>query len=102
MVYTDKTFTCVECGSPFTFTASEQEFYAGKGYTNEPKRCSTCRTQRRGNREGSSSSTASGRTLYTAVCAQCGQPAQVPFQPRGDRPVYCSTCFSQMRAPASR
>lgn len=96
MAFSDRTLACVECGSEFTFTASEQEFFAGKGYTNDPKRCPTCREQRRGRNGGGM--TSSGRQLYTAVCAQCGQPAQVPFQPRGDRPVYCSSCFAKSRA----
>ena len=43
MGYEDKTLECVECGANFTFTASEQEFFASKGYTNEPKRCFECR-----------------------------------------------------------
>lgn len=96
MPYTDQTLTCMECGNTFTFTASEQEFFATKGYTNAPKRCSACREQRRG-RTGSSVSSG-GRQMYTAVCAQCGEPAQVPFQPRGDRPVYCSSCFAKNRS----
>ena len=31
--------------------------------------------------------------MYPAVCAECGKDTQVPFQPRGDRPVYCSDCY---------
>ena len=43
----DKTLTCCECGQEFVFTASEQEFYAEKGFTNEPRRCPTCRQARK-------------------------------------------------------
>ncbi|HLQ05261.1 MAG TPA: CxxC-x17-CxxC domain-containing protein [Verrucomicrobiae bacterium] len=35
--------------------------------------------------------------MFTATCGNCGQEARVPFQPRGDKPVYCSSCFEQMR-----
>ncbi|MFN3483893.1 MAG: CxxC-x17-CxxC domain-containing protein, partial [Planctomycetota bacterium] len=35
--------------------------------------------------------------MFQAVCAECGKPAQVPFKPRGDRPVYCSDCFAKRR-----
>jgi CxxC-x17-CxxC domain-containing protein len=35
------------------------------------------------------------------VCAECGNDAMVPFRPRGDRPVYCSDCFSRMREETS-
>lgn len=31
--------------------------------------------------------------MYQAVCAECGKDCEVPFQPSGDKPVYCSTCF---------
>ena len=43
----DKTLTCCECGAEFVFTASEQEFYAEKGFTNEPRRCPNCRQARK-------------------------------------------------------
>ena len=93
MTYQDRTLTCQDCGQAFTFTAGEQEFYAGKGYTNDPKRCPTCREARRGDRSGGA------RQLYPAVCARCGKATQVPFQPRGDRPVYCSDCYSRQAPP---
>lgn len=43
----DKTLTCQDCEAEFTFTAREQEFYAEKGFTNEPKRCKECRDKRK-------------------------------------------------------
>jgi len=33
------------------------------------------------------------REMFNATCSQCGGVAQVPFQPRGDKPVYCRDCF---------
>ena len=42
MTYEDKTLTCKECGAEFVFTAGEQEFYAEKGFENEPSRCQPC------------------------------------------------------------
>lgn len=38
-MYTDKTLVCKDCGNEFVFTAGEQEFYAEKGFQNEPTRC---------------------------------------------------------------
>ena len=108
MPYVDKTLQCVECGQAFVFTAGDQEFHASKGFTNEPKRCRDCRMQRRdrvgagggssysgGSSYGGGSSYASRppREMFPAICAQCGTETQVPFQPRGDRPVYCNDCF---------
>ena len=95
MAYEDKTLACQECGQPFTFSADDQAFHATKGFTNEPKRCPSCRQARRNDRNGYSQGP---REMFTAVCAECGKDAQVPFQPRGDRPVYCSDCFSRQRS----
>ena len=49
----DKTLRCVECGSDFTFTVGEQEFFASRGFTNEPSRCPQCRAARRSQQGGS-------------------------------------------------
>jgi DNA-directed RNA polymerase subunit RPC12/RpoP len=45
----DKTLTCKDCGATFTFTVGEQQFYAEKGFTNEPVRCPECRKARKAN-----------------------------------------------------
>jgi CxxC-x17-CxxC domain-containing protein len=37
------------------------------------------------------------RQMFDATCANCGKAAQVPFQPTGSRPVYCSDCFQTRR-----
>ena len=49
-MYEDKTIICADCGQEFTFTASEQAFYAEKGFTDAPKRCKPCRTTRKAQR----------------------------------------------------
>lgn len=87
----DKTLVCAECGQEFVFTASEQEFYEEKGFTNEPKRCPTCRRARK-QRMGRE------RKMTTVVCADCGKETTVPFEPKDDRPVYCRECFEAHKA----
>ena len=89
-MYEDKTLVCKECGKEFVFTAGEQEFYAERGFQNEPLRCRDWRQARK-------NASHPQRELYTAVCAACGKEAKVPFQPRDDRPVYCSECFARMK-----
>ena len=96
MALSDKTLTCVECGGEFIFTSGEQEFFNARGFSNEPKRCRSCRAVRRSEQRGSMYSEAP-REMYAIVCAECGADAMVPFRPRGDRPVYCSDCFSKTR-----
>ena len=101
MEYTDKTLTCSDCGMAFTFSASEQEFFASKGFENEPGRCPECRAARKQQRSGGGYGYDSGyrqqRQMYPAVCATCGKDCQVPFEPRNGRPVYCSDCFTPVR-----
>src|SRR5260370_5366589 len=116
----DTTLTCRDCGQAFTFTSGEQDFYASRGFS-EPSRCADCRAARKSQRDsggssygsygGSSYGGASGgyssgggrgtREMFSATCSSCGQEAQVPFQPSGDKPVYCSTCFEQRRGSAN-
>jgi CxxC-x17-CxxC domain-containing protein len=99
VTYVDQTLTCNDCGASFAFTAGEQEFHASKGFTNKPSRCPTCRAARRAQRDGGSyGGDRSGgyggqREMFSATCASCGKEARVPFQPRGDKPVYCSDCY---------
>ncbi len=95
MPYTDKNLTCVDCGAEFTFSAEDQEYHASRGFTNEPKRCPDCRQARKAERGGGGGGGSSQRQMYPAVCAECGQNTEVPFEPRGDRPVYCLDCFSK-------
>ena len=52
MTPSDKTLVCAECGASFTFTSGEQEFFASRGYTNEPKRCPECREARKSQQRG--------------------------------------------------
>lgn len=96
-MYTDKTLTCRDCGAEFTFTASEQEFYDSKGFTNEPGRCPECRAARKQRQAGSRAYGREPRRMYQVTCEQCGQTAEVPFEPTEGRPVYCSDCFQSRR-----
>ena len=118
MSFQDKTIVCRDCGQEFIFSAGEQEFYQQRGLTNEPGRCPDCRRARKaqqgggGYSSGGSYSSGGGysgggggyerapRQMFDAVCSQCGKETQVPFQPRGDKPVYCSDCFAERRQPA--
>jgi CxxC-x17-CxxC domain-containing protein len=103
MTYQDKSLQCSDCSTTFIFSAQEQEQFATRGYTNEPKRCLPCRearkTQRNGGNNYSSGSygnrsySSAPRQMFSIKCSTCGKDAQVPFEPRGDRPVYCSDCY---------
>jgi CxxC-x17-CxxC domain-containing protein len=96
----DLLITCSDCGQEFVFTAGEQQFYQERGYS-APRRCKPCRAAKQGGGGGHSSSpshheggySSGGGTGTTVVCASCGQTTTVPFEPRGDRPVYCKNCY---------
>ena len=120
-MYTDETLNCTDCNAPFTFSAGEQEFFAAKGFQNKPNRCPDCRSARKAQRSASGGAGGGGggggsygggggagggggysgggggggrqREMFQATCSQCGRTAEVPFQPRGDKPVYCRDCF---------
>jgi len=110
MPLTDQTLYCRDCNQAFVFTTGEQAFYASRGLMNAPSRCPSCRAIRKGPSGDRSSRDSSGhrsdfreaRQMYTITCASCGKEAQVPFQPRADRSVYCSSCYrSQGAGPTS-
>ena len=89
-MYEDRTLVCKDCNNEFIFTAGEQEFYAEKGFQNEPQRCKTCRDSKK-------LASKQSREYFNTTCASCGKEAKVPFHPTSDRPVYCSDCFAKMR-----
>ena len=92
-VYQDRTLTCRDCSEEFTFSAGEQAFFSSKGLLNDPQRCPSCRAIAKRAR------TVGGpREFHAAICGSCGGQAMVPFEPRNDRPVYCSSCFDKVRA----
>jgi CxxC-x17-CxxC domain-containing protein len=113
-LYTDERLTCTDCGTEFTFSAGEQEFFATKGFQNKPNRCPDCRAARKSQRGGGGGAPRGGnggggsryggavgggaREMYAVTCSACGQTAEVPFQPRGDKPVYCRDCFAKQRS----
>ena len=90
-MYQDKTLKCKDCGNEFVFTAGEQEFYASRGFENEPSRCKDCRVARKNAQKGA-------REMFDTVCVECGKACQVPFKPTEGKPVYCSECFAAKRA----
>ena len=99
MTFQDKSIECSDCGATFTFGTEEQEVFASKGYTNAPKRCSTCREARKSERYGNGGySSRSPRQMFPAVCAQCGKDTEVPFEPREGRPVYCRDCYNTVKS----
>ena len=104
MSFVDKTLTCRDCSAEFVFTIGEQEFFAEKGFTNQPTRCPSCRRANKARRQsedgggfGAPRQDRQDRPMYDAICSECGRDTRVPFQPKPDRPVYCNDCFQAHR-----
>lgn len=139
MSFVDKMITCEDCGKEFAHTAEDQQRYAERSFTADPKRCRECRQVRKdkgaagkaqggprrgpggggggggGSRppqgprrpQGSGSSPRGGyggggsarpqRQSFDVICAACGTPTTVPFEPTQGREVFCRDCFRKMR-----
>jgi CxxC-x17-CxxC domain-containing protein len=109
--FQDRVLKCVDCSADFVFSAGEQQFYRDKNFTNEPRRCKNCKTQRqtggergtahggnRGGSHGGASHGPPGRVETNAICSQCGRDTTVPFRPTQGRPVFCRECFQSRKA----
>jgi CxxC-x17-CxxC domain-containing protein len=116
LVYSDKTLTCADCGQEFTFTASEQDFYAQRGFS-EPRRCGNCRAKRKAERNSAGGGYASaggnggGYGSYSAGGAYSaggygsgggGYSSGGGYRDRGPREMFdatCSNCGQPARVP---
>ena len=92
--YQDIFLPCKDCGEEFLFTVADQLFYEEKGFQNFPSRCPDCRAARINATKAPT--TTAAVSMHTIFCNGCGKLTQVPFEPRGDRPVYCSDCFRKL------
>lgn len=90
--FVDMMLRCQTCGRNFVFSSEKQEFYAERGFKNEPKKCEDCRNAQR-----NQNTTGKPRTFYSAYCSLCGKEIQLPFEPKNDRPVYCDECYNKLR-----
>lgn len=85
-----------ECEVPFKPTNGKPVF------------CSNCfeknksSDSRRFEGNNSRSSNVEDREMFSAVCDECGNSCQVPFRPRGDKPIYCSNCFGEKKGAGNR
>ena len=110
-MYNDKNLTCADCGQEFVFTASEQDFYAQRGFT-EPRRCPSCRASRKAarNAEGGGSSSYGGYGAgggYSAGGGGGGGGGGYGgggggYRDRGPREMFeatCSSCGKEAQVP---
>jgi CxxC-x17-CxxC domain-containing protein len=102
-VYNDKNLTCADCGQEFVFTASEQDFYAQRGFT-DPRRCPSCRASRKAARNanggggaGSSYGSYGASGGYSAGGSYSsgggyGASSGGGYRDRGPREMFSATC----------
>jgi CxxC-x17-CxxC domain-containing protein len=97
----DMAISCMDCSSEFTWTKGEQIFFHDKRLLNPPKRCKQCKKEKNHRLETIHQNRVSGkkqRIDVRAQCAKCSTVTTVPFYPSQGRPVYCRTCFQEMKA----
>ncbi len=67
----------------------------------KPVYCSNCFENQRGGSDRYSEARgperSEDRPMFNAICADCGNSCKVPFQPSGDKPVFCSNCFGDKK-----
>ena len=108
-VYSDKNLTCADCGQEFVFTASEQDFYAQRGFT-EPRRCPTDRAARKAARQSSGAGYSSGYGDAGSYGGGGGYSSGGSYSSggggggydRGPREMFaatCSNCGNEARVP---
>jgi CxxC-x17-CxxC domain-containing protein len=98
-LYSDKNLTCADCGQEFVFTASEQDFYAQRGFT-EPRRCASCRASRKAARNadtgggggGSYGSYGAGGGYSAGGGGGYGSGGGGGYRDRGPREMFAATC----------
>lgn len=96
MEFQDRILTCVDCGAEFDWTAGEQQFFADKNFTHEPKRCKSCKGKRDSRPAGAMG--ARERVETVTNCSNCGKETTVPFRPTQGRPVFCKECFQSRKS----
>ena len=89
----DLQLICSDCGQEFTFTSEDQAFFQERGYS-APKRCKVCRQAKKNEQVSGGGYYRTQSQGTTVICSACGKQTTVPFEPRGDRPVYCQDCFN--------
>ena len=50
---------------------------------------------RGGGRGGGGRGFGGPKEMHKAICADCGEECEVPFEPKEGRPVYCRDCFQK-------
>jgi CxxC-x17-CxxC domain-containing protein len=108
-LYSDRNLTCADCGQEFVFTARDQEFYAGRGFS-EPRRCPSCRAAKKAQRDaaggGSSYGSYSAGGAYSAGgyggASSSGGYGGYGSRDRGPRQMFtatCSNCGNEAQLP---
>ena len=110
---------CHNCDTAFAYTDADRDFRETRG-RERPTLCPDCPSRERRHRNNeliamdqradsfdpfivhgeprpdnrNKGRDRGARQQYSAICAACNSETRVPFIPRGDRPVYCRSCYN--------
>lgn len=93
----DKKLICKDCHQEFVWSVGEQKFFADKGFTNQPIRCSDCRKKKKGS-SPTDDSHRSDDKVYQISCKACQKVSSIPFKPQNPDSLLCSECFEKTLA----
>ncbi|HRY60494.1 MAG TPA: zinc-ribbon domain-containing protein [Patescibacteria group bacterium] len=89
--FEDKVLTCEECGTEFVWDASEQAYFAKKGFKKVPKRCRACRAARKIEEEKEK------KNEKEITCIKCGKKGVTSQELKEGEEIYCMDCYLKER-----
>ena len=99
----DLPIKCIDCNQDFLWTIGEQAFYRDKGLENPPKRCKPCKKAKTRRLDLIEKAKLTGKRHVMEIraeCARCKQATTIPFYPSQGKPVYCRSCFLELKSEA--
>ena len=85
--FEDKKLNCEECGTEFVWDASEQAFFAKKGFKKMPKRCRACRAKKQVEIQKEKDKE------KEITCVKCGKKSITSQDIGEDEETLCFDCY---------
>jgi CxxC-x17-CxxC domain-containing protein len=104
MGYLDKSFFGTNYGPPPPFDSTKPNFYKILGPSSKSKNCVALHSSRN-KRKGNGTAFGYDRPkirMFSAVCSQCGENVEVPFEPTNGKLVFCNDCYNKIKRPKNR
>jgi len=104
MGYLDKSFSGTNYSPPPPFDAQKPDFYQILAHSSKSRNF-VARQSSKKKRKGNGTAFGYDRPkirMFSAVCSQCGENVEVPFEPTNGKLVFCNDCYSKIKKPKNR